>query len=107
MASLRTSLPDTSEPASAPGSLVETRTEWINFYDTHYHRVIRFVMLHSGASLEDAQDAAHEAFTESWEMMSTNPARSPAITHQSACISTVAVRRHRRRLGPESVLICL
>ena len=100
MASLRTALPDTSEPASAPGSLVETRTEWINFYDTHYHRVIRFVMLHSGASLEDAQDAAHEAFTESWEMMATDPARWRAITNQSAWIRTVAVRRHRRPPGP-------
>lgn len=99
MASLRTALPDTSQSASAPGSLVETRTEWINFYDTHYHRVIRFVMLHSGASLEDAQDAAHEAFTGSWEMMVNDPAKWRAITNQSAWIRTVAVRMHRRPPG--------
>lgn len=75
------------------------RTAWISLYDTHYHRVVRFVML-DGASLEEAQDAAHEAFTESWTLMATDPAKWLAITNQPAWIRTVALRKYRRPPGP-------
>ena len=84
-------------PASA--SLVQMRAEWIIFYDAQYHRVIRFVM-QRGASLEDAQEAAHEALTESWMMMTTQPAKWRAITNQSAWIRTVAFRKYQRPPGP-------
>jgi DNA-directed RNA polymerase specialized sigma24 family protein len=60
---------------------------------------VRFVML-DGASLEEAQDAAHEAFTESWTLMATDPAKWLAITNQPAWIRTVALRKYRRPPGP-------
>jgi RNA polymerase sigma factor (sigma-70 family) len=85
--------------APAPGSLVQVRTEWISFYDTHYHQVVRFVM-HNGASQADAQDAAQEAFIESWALMSSDPSRWQAITGKEAWIRTVALRRYRRPPGP-------
>ena len=78
---------------------MQVRTEWISFYDTHYHRVVRFVM-YNGASQEDAHDAAQEAFIESWALMSSNPGRWQAITGKEAWIRTVALRRCRRPSGP-------
>jgi len=77
---------------------VQVRTEWIGFYDTHYHRVVRFVM-HNGASQADAQDATQEAFIESWKLMSSDPGRWQAITGKEAWIRTVALRRARRPPG--------
>jgi DNA-directed RNA polymerase specialized sigma24 family protein len=66
---------------------VQARSEWIGFYDTHYHRVVRFVM-HNGASQADAQDAAQEAFIESWALVSSDPDRWQAITGKAAWIRT-------------------
>jgi RNA polymerase sigma-70 factor (ECF subfamily) len=74
------------------------RTEWTDFYDSHYYRVLRFLM-HNGASQADAQDAAQEAFVESWSLMSNDPARWQAITAKEAWIRTVALRRYRRPPG--------
>lgn len=79
--------------------LAETRAAWIDFYDTHYHRVVRFVM-HDGACLQNAQDAAQEAFTESWALMESHPDRWLAISSKEAWIRVVALRRHRRPPGP-------
>ncbi len=78
---------------------MQVRTDWISFYDTHYHRVVRFVM-HNGASQADAQDAAQEAFIESWALMSSDPDRWQAITGKEAWIRAVALRRYRRPPGP-------
>ena len=56
-----------SSRAPAPGSLVDMRAAWIDFYDAHYHRVVRFVM-RDGACLDDARDAA-VGFTEDWRLL--------------------------------------
>jgi RNA polymerase sigma factor (sigma-70 family) len=86
--------------APLPGLLTaEKRAAWIDFYDTHYHRVVRFVM-HNGACLQEAQDAVQEAFTESWAMMDSHPDRWMAITSKEAWIRAVALRRYRRPPGP-------
>ena len=82
-----------------PGNLVQVRGEWTDFYDTHYHRVVRFVML-NGASRAEAEDAAQEAFLESWDMLVKDPDRWQAVTGKAAWIHTVALRRHRRPPGP-------
>jgi DNA-directed RNA polymerase specialized sigma24 family protein len=67
-----TSGPPLSSAAASPPGLTpgraDIRAAWIEFYDAHYHRVVRFVM-HYGASPQDACDAAQEAFTESWALM--------------------------------------
>ena len=80
-------------------SLWQVRAEWISFYDTEYHQVIGF-MMKNGASLQDAQDAAQEAFAESWDLMQTRPGTWRAIANQRAWIRTVALRKYRRPPGP-------
>jgi RNA polymerase sigma factor (sigma-70 family) len=86
---------------SVPGrpDLEEIRTCWISFFDAHFHRVVRLVM-HLGASLQDAQDAAQEAFTVSWALMDAGPARWAAITSKETWIRVVAVRKYKRPPGP-------
>lgn len=90
-----------SYPSTALAGLdaTEVRTAWIDFYDTQYHRVVRFVM-HNGACLQEAQDAVQEAFTESWAMMDSQPDRWLAVTSKEAWIRAVALRRYRRPPGP-------
>jgi RNA polymerase sigma factor (sigma-70 family) len=93
-------LPSPSQIASPPVIvLVEIRAAWIEFYDTHYQRVVRFVM-HNGACREEAQDAAQEAFTESWAKMESHPDQWLAIGSKESWIRTVALRRYRRPPGP-------
>jgi RNA polymerase sigma factor (sigma-70 family) len=86
-------------PAATAGSLMQVRAEWIGFYDAHYHRVVRFVM-HNGADRREAEDAAQEAFIESWALMDRDPDRWNAITSKEAWIRTVALRRYLRPPGP-------
>ena len=87
------------EPERSGPVLEKIRAAWIDFYDTHYHRVVRFVML-NGASLEDAQDAVQEAFTQSWALMDCQPDRWVAVRSKEAWIRVVALRGYRRPLGP-------
>jgi RNA polymerase sigma factor (sigma-70 family) len=75
------------------------RTAWISFYDAEYHDVVRCVM-RTGACLEDACDAASQAFLESWELMTNRPERWSQIRDQRAWIRTVALRKRQRPPGP-------
>lgn len=86
------------KPGRAPGTLAPVSAEWTRFYDDHYHLVIRFLM-HNGATQPDAEDAAHEAFTESYDLASKNPDCWRAITGKAAWIRTVALRKYRRPPG--------
>jgi RNA polymerase sigma-70 factor (ECF subfamily) len=86
-------------PPLIPDNLVQVRAEWIDFYDTHYHRVVRFLM-HNGASQTDAQDAAQDAFIESFDLMTRAPDRWLAVAGKATWIRTVALRRYRRPPGP-------
>jgi RNA polymerase sigma factor (sigma-70 family) len=79
--------------------LEEIRADWISFFDAHFRRVVRLVM-HVGASLQDAQDAAQEAFTESCVVMNADPARWAAVTSKEAWIRVVALRKYKRPPGP-------
>jgi RNA polymerase sigma factor (sigma-70 family) len=92
------SLPAARPPAPVSGNLLQMRAEWIGFYDTHYYRVVRF-MMHVGASPADAQDAAQEAFTESWKLMCCDTAAWQAIDGKAAWIRTLALRRYARPPG--------
>jgi DNA-directed RNA polymerase specialized sigma24 family protein len=85
--------------APAHGSLVQVRAEWIRFYDDQYHAVVRFMML-NGATLDEASDAAQEAFTESWRLMERAPGKWQAITGKAGWVRKVALRRHARPPGP-------
>ena len=82
-----------------PGSMVPVRAEWIEFYDAQYHRVVRFLRL-NGATQAEAEDAAHEAFVESWDLLAKDPERWRPIEGKAAWIRTVALRRYRRPPGP-------
>jgi RNA polymerase sigma factor (sigma-70 family) len=77
------------------------RADWISFYDSQYHLVVRFVM-NNGASLYEAEDAASEAFTEAWRTMETKPGSWHSITSKQAWIRTVALRRYWRPPGPRT-----
>jgi hypothetical protein len=57
-------------------TVVAMRADWIAFYDTEYHMVVRFVM-RNGASLEDARDATEEAFLDSWAPVRRHRVPSP------------------------------
>jgi DNA-directed RNA polymerase specialized sigma24 family protein len=78
--------------------MVAVLTEWTRFYDGHYHGVVRFLML-NGARRADAEDAAHEAFVESFDLAADNPDRWQAVKGKAAWIRTVALRRYRRPPG--------
>ncbi|MBO0804452.1 MAG: sigma-70 family RNA polymerase sigma factor [Nocardiopsaceae bacterium] len=94
------SWPTPPAPAPAPGILGDVRAEWIGFYDDHYHRVVRFVM-HNGASRPEAEDAAQEAFAESWKLMDRESGRQwRAVANKGAWVRTVALLRHKRPPGP-------
>lgn len=92
-------LPEAGAPPPVPSlDLEELRLAWIDLYDAHYHRVVRFVM-HNGACLLDAQDAAQEAFAESWVLLEQRPEQWLAIATMSGWIRMVALRRYRRPPG--------
>ena len=97
-------LPGPIPDVIASAIMVQVRAEWIDFYDAHYHRVVRFLM-HFGASLLDAQDAAQEAFTESYDLMTGNPDRWQAVNNKAAWIRTVALRRYKRPPGSRKRLL--
>lgn len=85
--------------ATVPATMGAMRAEWLDLYDAELHPVIRFVMKSGPASLEDARDAAHEAFLESWRLMSTRPGDWSAVMNPRAWLRTVALRRSRRPPG--------
>jgi len=88
----------------AAENLVAMRGQWITFYDAEYHLVVRFLM-RSGASLEDARDAAGEAFAESWALLQRRPDSWAQINNQRSWLRTVALRKHRRPPGPRRRLV--
>lgn len=98
-------LPPGFPAAAVPATMGAMRTAWLDLYDAELHPVIRFVMKSGPASLEDARDAAHEAFLESWRLMTTRPGDWAAIRDPRAWLRTVALRRFRRPPGPRNRLI--
>jgi DNA-directed RNA polymerase specialized sigma24 family protein len=78
--------------------LGQVRSAWLDFYDSEYLEVVRFVM-RAGADLAAAEDAAQEAFVASWEL-TQEPARWQTIQDQRGWIRTVALRKYRRPPGP-------
>jgi RNA polymerase sigma factor (sigma-70 family) len=78
---------------------VGTREDWDTFYDAEYYLVVRFVM-RNGASLEDACDAAGDAFADSWELVKGKPEAWAQIENQRSWIRVVALRKYRRPPGP-------
>jgi RNA polymerase sigma-70 factor (ECF subfamily) len=81
-----------------PGSMIQVRAEWIKLYDAQYYRVERFLML-NGATLAEAEDAAHDAFVESWDLLAKDPPRWQAVARKAAWIRAVALRKYRRPPG--------
>ena len=81
-----------------PGSMMQMRGEWIEFYDAQYHRLVRFLML-NGASRTEAEDAAQDAFVDSWDLMIKDPGRWRDEAAKGAWLRTVALRRYKRPPG--------
>ena len=95
-------LPPGFPAAAEPAIMGAMRAEWLDLYDAELHPVIRFVMKSGPASIEDARDATHEAFLESWHLMDTRPEAWSAVRNPRAWIRTVALRRLRRPPGPRN-----
>jgi RNA polymerase sigma factor (sigma-70 family) len=88
-------LPIQEERESPSGAPTD---DWISFFDAEFQHVIGFLMK-NGASLNDAQDAAGDAFAESWALTSRNPERWSQIANKRAWIRTVALRKLLRPPG--------
>ncbi|MFI0453664.1 RNA polymerase sigma factor [Actinomadura sp. 6N118] len=73
------------------------REEFLELHEADHHRVVAFVRS-NGASLDQAQEATHEAFVEAWQAVQT-PGAWERIEHPAAWIRTVALRRYRRPPG--------
>ncbi|MFF5265033.1 RNA polymerase sigma factor [Actinomadura viridis] len=74
------------------------RAEFLQLHEDHHHRVVAFLLSY-GASLDDAQDATHDAFVEAWHAVQT-PGAWKRIEHPAAWIRKVALRRYQRPPGP-------
>lgn len=81
-----------------PPSRQAMRSEWIAFYEGQYHLVVRFVMKY-GASLEDACDAAGEAFLDAWALLQRQPGGWSQIRDRRGWIRKVALRKYQRPPG--------
>jgi RNA polymerase sigma factor (sigma-70 family) len=74
------------------------RTAWVDFYDHEYQPVVRFVV-RLGAGLEDARDAAGEAFTESLVLVNHEPEKWAQIEDKRSWVRSVARRKYKRPPG--------
>jgi RNA polymerase sigma factor (sigma-70 family) len=72
--------------------------KFLDFYEHAKPLVERFLTL-SGASREDAQDAAQEAFTEGWLLVRRGKWTQQEVENPAAWIRQVAYRRYRRPPG--------
>jgi len=94
-----------AEPAGAAAcgpaleaGVAEARADFVDFYDGEYHLVVRFVM-HCGASMPAAEDAAQEAFIDAW-VLTAQPDKWAQVTDRSGWIRKVALLRYIRPPGP-------
>jgi RNA polymerase sigma factor (sigma-70 family) len=74
--------------------MTRMRTAFLDFYDREWAPVLRF-LVRLGASGEDAQDAAQEAFIDLWILMK-KPGEWEEIREPRAWIRTVARRKYTR-----------
>lgn len=74
------------------------RAAFLTFAETEHLQVVRF-LLRNGVRLEEAHDAAQEAFAEAWRLLSSTPERWQAIASERAWIRTVALRAAHRPPG--------
>jgi RNA polymerase sigma factor (sigma-70 family) len=81
-----------------PAMMTGVRSSFLDLFDSEYHQVIRFLM-HCGASFEQAEEAAQEAFSQAWQHITRNPARWVAVRNPRAWIRTVALRKYQRPPG--------
>jgi RNA polymerase sigma-70 factor (ECF subfamily) len=97
-----------SAPPSETTKIIDVREGFIKFYDAEYYPVVRFVM-RRGASLQRAEEAVQEAFSQAWEHYVLPGTWEQAIANPRAWIRTVAFNCYRRppgrRTRPEIVLV--
>jgi RNA polymerase sigma factor (sigma-70 family) len=90
--------PSTPTPSEDCFSPVAMRTAWVEFYDHEYQPVVRFVV-RLGAGLEDARDAAGEAFTESLVLVNREPEKWAQIEDKRSWVRSVVLRKYKRPPG--------
>ncbi|GAA0945045.1 hypothetical protein GCM10009550_18430 [Actinocorallia libanotica] len=72
--------------------------EFLDLYEAHYTKVVRFVILACSATKEAAEEAAQEAFVEAWQKAS-KPGDWEKVDQPLAWLRSVAQRRYRRPGG--------
>jgi RNA polymerase sigma factor (sigma-70 family) len=91
----------------AAGKTPAMREGFLDFVQSEYHLVVRFVIF-NGADEHQAMDAAQDAFVEAWDRLHRKPEQWAEIRNHRAWIRTVALRRYRRppdrRREPPSLL---
>ncbi|WP_165975869.1 sigma-70 family RNA polymerase sigma factor [Actinomadura rubrisoli] len=88
--------------AGAPGTgdtMAAMRQDFLDFFDTEYVLVVRFLM-RTGASLADAEDAAQHMAVQGWRKVQRG--RWSQIANPPAWARTVALNHHRARLHGRS-----
>ncbi len=72
----------------------DVRAAILDLWQHDYNGIVTFVML-NGATREDAEDAAQDAFIEAWQL-STVPGTWENIRNPAGWIRTIAVRKYWR-----------
>ncbi|WP_176993663.1 RNA polymerase sigma factor [Nonomuraea jiangxiensis] len=83
---------------SAAGTHRAVREAFVSFTENEYPRLKVFLMRY-GASHEDSDDAAQEAFLEAWRLLTNRPSQWISIREPGAWIRTVATRALTRPRG--------
>ncbi|WP_084965496.1 sigma-70 family RNA polymerase sigma factor [Thermoactinospora rubra] len=74
------------------------RAAFVSFAEHEYHS-LKVFLLRCGASHEDSEDAAQEAFIDAWRLLINHPSRWIAVREPRAWIRTVALRALARPRG--------
>ena len=85
------------ESAADTARMAAVRDRFFEFFTTEYVLVVRFLM-HCGASLHDAEDAAQEAFIDAWVRMGRD-GKWAEVAEPRGWIRRVALRKYQRPPG--------
>jgi RNA polymerase sigma factor (sigma-70 family) len=88
---------ESAAEAAARATSAEMRAEFLDFYDRERDYVVRF-MINCGASVEDAQDAAQEAFVDAWTH-NVLPDKWADVNNPRGWIRVVALKKYQRLYG--------
>jgi len=80
--------------------ITDPRDELLDLCDQGYYRVVRFVM-RLGATIDDAEKTAQEAFVEAWEYVTKQPDEWTKTADPRKWVIASAYRKYMRRVTAE------